>query len=250
MPPCPFGTTIYIIRPGDTLWLIAQKYHTTIDRIMAINPGIDLNNLYVGQTICLRSGFGVPTSGSYPDPRGVNKAQLDLNNYIRMLWEQHVFWTRLAILSIVFDLPDANATTSRLLRNPKDFEVLLRPLYGDGGASRFADLLTSHLVIASELVKAAKAGNNRAMANAENRWYANADEIAAFLASINPYWSEVNWKAMLHEHLALTKTEAVDMLTGRYADSITVFDQIERQALGMADVMTDGVIRQFPNQFS
>jgi LysM repeat protein len=247
---CPYGTTMYVIRPGDTLWLIARKYNTTIDEILAVNPRIDLNNLYVGQTICLRPGFRVLPSGAYPDPAGVNKAQVDLNNYIRMLWEQHVFWTRLAILSIVFDLPDANATTSRLLRNPKDFEVLLRPLYGDGGASRFADLLTSHLVIASELVKAAKAGNNRAMANAENRWYANADEIAAFLASINPYWSEVNWKAMLHEHLALTKTEAVDMLTGRYADSITVFDQIERQALGMADVMTDGVIRQFPNQFS
>ena len=148
-----------------------------------------------------------------------------------MLWEQHVFWTRLAILSIVFGLPDANASTNRLLRNPKDFEALLRPLYGDRGASRFAELLTNHLVIASELVKAAKAGNNTAAADAEKRWYANADEIAAFLASINPYWSEDNWKAMLHEHLALTKTEAVNLLTGRYTDSVTVFDQIERQAL-------------------
>ena len=47
-------------------------------------------------------------------------------------------------------------------------------------AARFDSLLTSHLVIAAELVKAAKAGDSRAAADAERRWYANADEIAAF----------------------------------------------------------------------
>ena len=79
-----------------------------------------------------------------------------------MLWEQHVVWTRLTIISIVFSLPDVDLLTNRLLRNPKDFEALLRPLYGDRVASWFADLFTSHLVIAAELVNAAKAGDTRA----------------------------------------------------------------------------------------
>ena len=50
---------------------------------------------------------------------------------------------------------------------------------------------------------------------------------------------------MLYEHLALTKAEAVNMLTGKYAEGIAVFDQIEMQ-VEMADVMTNGIIRQFP----
>jgi len=107
--------------------------------------------------------------------------------------------------------------------------------------------LTSHLVIAAELVKAAKAGDAGAAADAEKRWYANADEIAVFLGSINPYWSMQQWQAMLREHLALTKSEAVNILTGKYAEGIAVFDQIEKQALEMADVMVNGIIRQFPN---
>jgi len=127
---------------------------------------------------------------------------------------------------------------------------LLKPLYGDGTAARFADLLTSHLVIAAELIKAAKAGDTGAAADAEKRWYANADEIAVFLGSINPYWSVQQWKTMLHEHLALTKSEAVNILTGKYAEGITVFDQIEKSALEMADVMAHGIIQQFPNNFS
>ena len=54
---------------------------------------------------------------------------------------------------------------------------------------------------------------------------------------------------MLHEHLALTKSEAVDMLTKNYAKGISVFDAIEKQALEMADFMTEGIIKQFPNKF-
>lgn len=190
-----------------------------------------------------------PCNYMYTPPSVISRSQVRLNNHLRLLWEQHVVWTRLTIISIVFSLPDVDLVTNRLLRNPKDFEALLRPLYGDRVASRFADLFTSHLVIAAELVNAAKAGDTRAAAEAEKRWYANADQIAAFLGSINPYWSVQQWKTMLHEHLALTKSEAVNMINGNYAESITLFDQIEKQALEMADVMTHGIIQQFPNYF-
>ncbi len=123
------------------------------------------------------------------------------------------------------------------------------PLYGDSAASRFEELLTSHLTIAAQLVSAAKAGDARAAADAEQMWYANADEIAVFLGRINPYWSMQQWQTMLYEHLALTKTEAVNILTGKYAEGISVFDQIEMQALEMADVMTYGIVMQFPDVF-
>lgn len=249
MPQCPIGTFLYTIRPGDTLWKIAQQYNTTIEAIALANPGMNLNYLYIGQTICIRPMSAYYPSTTQPASIEISQAQADLKCQLHMLWEQHVFWTRLTILSIVFSLPDAEPVTKRLLQNPKDFESLLRPLYGTAIASKFADLFTNHLIIAAELVKAAKAGNTNAAASAEKRWYANADEIAAFLASINPYWSEDNWRTMLHEHLALTKAEAVNMLTQKYSDSISVMDKIEQQALGMANVMADGIVRQFPMNF-
>jgi len=197
----------------------------------------------------MRQGYGYYPAGICITPNAISKAQAGLNNQLRLLWEQHVVWTRLTIVSMVFGLPDVDLVTNRLLRNPKDFEALLKPLYGDRIASRFADLFTNHLVIAAELVRAAKAGDTRAAADAEKRWYTNADEIAAFLGSINPYWSVQQWRTMLREHLALTKSEAVNMLTGKYAEGINVFDQIEKQALEMADVMTNGIVQQFPGNF-
>ncbi len=181
--------------------------------------------------------------------RRISQAHLDLNNMLRLLWEQHVWWTRSFIISVAANLPDLNVVTARLLRNPRDFQAALEPLYGPEIAAEFARLLTDHLTIAAELVQAAKAGDAARAADAERRWYLNADEIACFLARINPFWSAEEWRAMLHEHLALTKDEAVAYLTGKYEQSIQIFDQIELQALEMADVMTEGIVRQFPRRF-
>ena len=178
-------------------------------------------------------------------PMRISKAELDLKNVMRKLWEQHMLWTRLTITSIIKDLPDVDLVTNRLLRNPIDFKKALKPFYGDEIASKFSVLLTSHLVIAAELVKAAKAGYNKEAADAEKRWYANADEIAAFLSRINPYWSQEDWRTMLYEHLKMTKSEAVNILSNNYAESIAEYDEIENQGLKMADVMAEGIVKQF-----
>ncbi len=155
----------------------------------------------------------------------------------------------MVIEGIAFDLPSLNVTTDRLLQNPKDFEEVLVSFYGQDTAAKFAELLTTHLTIANELVIAAKEGNVDAASDAEKRWYENADQIATFLSNINPNWSVDDWQEMLYNHLAMTKTEANDILTQNYEDSINVFADIERGALEMADVMTQGIVQQFMQFF-
>ena len=44
-------TETYIIRTGDTLMRVAAAHETTMAKILALNPGLDANNLYVGRTI-------------------------------------------------------------------------------------------------------------------------------------------------------------------------------------------------------
>jgi len=264
---------LYTIKPNDSLWALANRYDTTIKDIVDANPGINLNMLRIGQGIYIWPGRrynrpgapGRPEPPRRPEPPGrpefpgrpgvpddrgpVSRRQLDLNNLFRMLWEQHSAWTRMAIMSIVFGLPDAEAATERLLRNPRDFERALRPYYGDRAASEFSRLLRDHLVIAAELVKSAKAGNTKAAADAERRWYENADEIARFLARVNPNWNEREWRTLMRHHLDMVKAEAVQMLNKNYAGSVNEYDEIEAQALEMADEMSRGIAAQFPNRF-
>lgn len=245
MSSCPAGTCSYTIRPGDSLWLIAQRFHKTPQAILSINPTLDEDNLRIGQVICIpKESCPRRTVSQFPS-REICKEEQTLSNMMRLLWEQHVYWTRLFLLSTAFGLPDTELVANRLLQNPKDFEAALKPFYGENIAAKFGELLTDHLTIAAELVNAAKAGDSAAATDAEKRWYANADEIAAFLESVNPYWPAQEWRKMLYDHLAMTKTEAVDLLTQKYDESIIIFETIEQEALAMADAMTQGLIREF-----
>jgi len=172
-----------------------------------------------------------------------------LKSSMRLVWEQHVYWTRLTINSIVFNLPDVNFTTARLLQNATDMGNLLRPFYGDNIAEKFTSLIRNHLVIAAELVKAAKANDQNAAADAERRWYENGEGISEFLSAINPYISKRDFQVMFFKHLELTKMEAVFIIQKDFGASIATFDKIELEALQMADTITAAIVKQFPNAF-
>lgn len=171
--------------------------------------------------------------------------QLQLMNTLRRLWVEHVMWTRFFIVSTAFNLADLEYVTNRLLRNPDDFADVLRPFYGEEKAAKFNKLLTEHLEIGAQLVNAAKAGDTKTADEQRMKWYDNADEIAAFLSGINPYWSNTAWQTMLYDHLQMTENEAGQILTGQYDASISQYDSIQKEALEMGDYMANGMIKQF-----
>ena len=174
-------------------------------------------------------------------------SNIELNNTFRLLWEQHVYWTRIVIMGIAFDLPDLECSTQRLLKNAPDFAKVFKHFYGSKNANEFKCLITDHLTIAAKLVQAAKVGNVDEAAKAESAWYKNADDIVCFLNYINPCWSAKKMRLMWYKHLELTKNEAVTILTKRYCESIKIFDQIEIEALMMADSFTKRIMQQIYN---
>jgi hypothetical protein len=169
---------------------------------------------------------------------------------MRRLWEDHVTWTRLAIISLITDAPDTEATVGRLLENQTDIGDAIKPFYGETAGQELTRLLRDHILIAADLIAAARAGDQTAVSEAQSRWAANADEIAAFLAGANPrFWDLVEMKAMLHAHLRLTTNEALARLQGDWAADVAAYDQIHLQALGMADMLSSGLVKQFPARF-
>jgi len=176
---------------------------------------------------------------------GYTKNQVELIGTFRKLWEQHIMWTRSFIISTAEGLDDLMLVTQRLLRNPSDFANVLKQYYNANAVEMFKNLFSDHLIIAASLVNAAKAGDENAVNEARTKWYKNADDIAAFLSSINPNWDEKQWKAMLYDHLKDTENEAVYRLTKQYEKDIAIYDHIEDGALKMADYMAEGIIKQF-----
>ncbi|MFC4410213.1 hypothetical protein ACFOZY_07150 [Chungangia koreensis] len=175
----------------------------------------------------------------------IHRKSADLKAAMRTLWEQHITWTRMTITSLVFKLPDANLVVDRLLQNPVDQGKTLARFYGKKIGDRYAVLLNEHLTIAAELVKAAMAGDNQKADELDKEWHRNGDDIARFLSRINPFINEQAMREMFYEHLALTKLEAVCMITKKYSEEIKVYDRIEEQALMMSDELSNAITRQF-----
>ncbi len=170
-----------------------------------------------------------------------------LSKAMRKLWEDHITWTRLFIVSFAAGLPDLEATTQRLLRNQTDIGNAIKPFYGAAAGMRLTTLLKQHILGAAALLQAAKAGDSAKVAQTKAAWYANADEIATFLHNANPkHWPMGAMKQMMRRHLNLTLDESVNRLQGKYTADIAAYDQVHTEILVMADMLTAGIIAQFP----
>ena len=177
------------------------------------------------------------------------KSVVDLHNAMRQLWEEHIVYTRNFVISALAGLEDTGKVAERLLRNQDDIGNAIKPVYGEEAGKKLAALLKDHILIAAEIVTAAKAGNNDGVAKGEARWTANADDIATFLSSANPNWPIQDLKNMLYKHLAFTTTEVVSRLNKDWPADIEAYDKGHEHMLMFADMLTVGIVKQFPEKF-
>jgi hypothetical protein len=169
---------------------------------------------------------------------------------MRKLWEDHVTWTRLYIVSAAAGLPDTQVTAQRLLDNQRDIGNAVADFYGKAAGDKLTALLRDHILTAADLVTAAKAGDQAKVAAAKTKWYANANDIAAFLHGANPNnWPLATLQSAMKTHLDQTLDEATHQLHHDYPASIKDYDAVVNHILMMADVLSSGIIKQFPKKF-
>jgi hypothetical protein len=194
---------------------------------------------------------GVAHVATSASTRGeVSSADLGLRQEMRRLWEDHVTWTRLAVISLTSGSAATAPPVARLLRNQTDIGNAMKPFYGRAAGAELTRLLREHISVAAELIAAAKAGDEAKLHTEQAAWRRNADQIARFLSAANPdAWAFAPTRAMLRTHLALTTQEVVARLQGKWAADVRAYDAIHRQALHMADMLSAGIVDQFPARF-
>ncbi len=185
---------------------------------------------------------------------GARGARAAFHDAMRTLWEDHIVWTRQYIVSAATasgDLADIGPTTDRLLANQADIGDALRVFYGDAAGDQVTALLRDHILTAARLIAAAKSGDSAGVESASADWYVNAHDIAVALNGLNPrQWALADLDTMMKDHLDLTLEEAVARLQGRYADDVAAYDKVHAEILEMADMLSDGIVAQFPSTFA
>jgi hypothetical protein len=191
------------------------------------------------------------TGHDHASPAGLPRAaQVAFHDQMRKLWEDHVTWTRLAIVTFADGSQGFSATATRLLQNQTDIGNAIAPFYGTAAAQQLSSLLHDHITIAVQLLQDARAGDTAAFGTDKASWYANANQIADFLSATNPrFWPDATMREAMKEHLDQTLAEAVDELSGNYSASVNDYEAIHLHILAMADLLSSGIMHQFPARF-
>ena len=179
-----------------------------------------------------------------------SKSAIDLKMTMRKLWEDHITYTSFYITSALAGSDDAGKVAERLLKNQEDLGNAIKPVYGEAAGNKLTALLKDHILIAVDLVKAAKEGNKEAMAAADKKWDGNGEDIAEFLSGANPKnWPKKALTDMMFAHLAVTKDAVVAKLKKDHAAAIVAYDKGHDHILMMADALSTGIVKQFPEKF-
>ncbi|SFJ47152.1 MULTISPECIES: glycosyltransferase [unclassified Bacillus (in: firmicutes)] len=178
-----------------------------------------------------------------------SQSAIQLKDDLRRLWIDHTIWTRNYIISALAGLKDQDKVLARLLKNQDDIGNAIKPYYGEAAGNKLAKLLREHILLAGKVVVAAKSGNQANLKKFNKEWYKNADDIAQFLSSANPNWSNDALKDLLYTHLKFVADEAVARIKKDWDADILAFDKGEDHIIKMADTLAEGIIKQFPNKF-
>jgi hypothetical protein len=187
---------------------------------------------------------------SWAGNRSAMNSATTLRQDMRKLWSDHVFWTRDYVIAAVGNRPDAKAAAARLMKNQEDIGNAIAKYYGPEAGSQLTSLLKQHIQIAVDMIDAASNENPTRFAELDRQWDRNGEEIVDFLARANPKWQRSTLSEMMKTHLTTTRAEVTARLNADWAADVKAFDAAYDHILKMADVLSIGIIRQFPEKFS
>jgi hypothetical protein len=187
----------------------------------------------------------------------ISASALAFHDAMRKLWEDHITYTRNVIISFELNepdadavLPDLNTVVDRLLQNQVDIGNAIKPYYGAAAGDQLTSLLKEHITGAAKVLSALKTNDQAALQTALQAWYANAHDIAVFLSGANPdNWPLAEMDQMMKDHLDATTAEAVARHEANWSGDVAAYDKVHAQALTMADMLSSGIIAQFPATF-
>ncbi|WP_079508721.1 glycosyltransferase [Mesobacillus jeotgali] len=208
--------------------------------------------LSIGLLLVMALGLPIGASPASAKPQNhcITKSQVKFENEFRRLWVDHVLWTSNYITSATTaGSEDQKDVLARLLKNQEDIGNAIKPVYGEEAGNKLTALLKEHIVIAGDIVEAAKAGKKTMLDQLNKKWYRNADDIAVFLSSANPNLKNEKLKDLLYKHLGLVADDLDASLQKDWAARIVSIDDGMSHIIMMADAISAAVLKQFPEKF-
>lgn len=175
----------------------------------------------------------------------ITYGQMNLINTLRKFWFELPMWRRDYLVSYAANLGDVEILGNKLYNMPTEIGDVLEAFLGNTIARKIEGMIREQIVIGAQIMFEEKEDNIEAINENTTRLYQNVDQMAAYLAQINPYWDEQTWKNLLYDYYRTSLLEMVTVLAKKYQESIVLYESMEDQALNIADYMVEGLIPYF-----
>lgn len=229
----------HTIKEGDTLYLLARRYQTTVPAITLMNPGVNPYNLQIGTKLKICMG----EDGYRPEQPQMSERQLWED--MREVLSSQGMLEKMFIDSSNFSTENRDAVMQRLAQNPQDFTDILKMYYSDADSNAMKMMQTQWIAQLEEMTEAAKQIDHERMMVLSEQMRENAQGMAEVLAESNPELDEEYLEQLLVK-LANSAYEDVNlMMEQKYPQALMVHEDAGRTRMELADYLTDGIIKNF-----
>jgi hypothetical protein len=192
---------------------------------------------------------GISLRNIFSQVDGSFVSQSDFKTTMEILWGDHVILTREVIIDVIDDRDGTNEAIENLRKNQRDIGNALRGYYGNNIADKLTSILDYHVTLAANFLKAIKADDANSLESAKQKWYANGDSIVTYLIETNSFLASNELTQMMRDHLAATIEEAFARFKKDTSADLAAYAKVHSQILLFADMLADGIIKQFPEKF-
>jgi len=178
-----------------------------------------------------------------PGVRYLTYEQMNILINYQSLWANLALWIRSVMRSTAFNNPDLQTNVNQLFyKVPQDFYETFQLFYGREIAQYFINYLTRFIASALQLINAYRDNNVEAINTSTSQWYQSADDLAAFLASINIYWDTNQWRSLFYQYIRFEIEEIIAFQGGDYEQEIAIFRSKQELSNLMGSYMARGII--------
>jgi hypothetical protein len=174
----------------------------------------------------------------------------ELKLALRELWAGHIFWVRNVVLATKYgDAEAAKVAEDQVVQNAKDIAGSIGPYYGREASDKLFGLLADHYGAIREYMNASLAGKKEGKDVAVEKLKKNADEIAVFLSAANPNWKKETLLSALVAHGGHHIAQIDAIAAKDFFSEAKTWPAMKAQVYTIADVLADGIVKQFPMKF-
>lgn len=247
------------VQEGDSLYSLSRKYHTTVTELILLNSGVNPYNLQVGMRLIICPGEGyeeekkegsvvvLPIRPPKPQNPGMNNGSNAENgvekmkNQMRLDWQNHIISVKFYLTAFFENLASQNAWKRAVGQNMDQILSVFEKRFPADTMRRLRGLMEQHLQL-TDAVAAELKRDVTYSGEIMEKWYKNAEEIAALFARQNPTYGEEELRKLFYNHLDLERQQMEAYLDGDYETDIRLFMESEQHMIELADYLSAGLL--------